>query len=75
MCCGSGAYPLAIFGTVFVCLVLVALHFTARVRFSSSEYILVFRQRTADHEETGRLLDSWVPWRKLRGAADLGDGQ
>lgn len=75
LCCGSGAYPLAIFGTFFVSLVLVALHFTARVRFTSSEYILVFRQRTPDHEGTGRLLDTWVPWRKLHGAADLGDGR
>jgi len=75
LCCGSGAYPLALFGTLFVCLVLVALHYTARVHFTSSEYILVFRQRKPDHAQADTMLDNWVPWRKLHGAADLGDEQ
>ena len=73
LCCGSGAYPLAILGTLFVCAVLVGIHFVARGRTGPSEYILVFRKQGPDSGEADQALDSLVAWRKLHGAADLGD--
>lgn len=72
LCCGSGAYAMAILGTLFVCAVLIGIHFVAKVRKSPSEYILVFRQQGQADGETEQALDSLLDWRKLHGAADLG---
>jgi uncharacterized membrane protein YhiD involved in acid resistance len=72
LCCGSGAYPLAILGTIFVCLILVGIHFVAKVLKGPGEYILVFRNRGESNGEAERALDNMVGWRKLHGAADLG---
>ena len=73
LCSGSGAYALAIFGTAFVCLVVTALHFATRARFALAEYILIFRQRGADHRGAEQVLDDTLRWRKLHGVADLGE--
>ncbi len=75
LCCGSGGYALAILGTIFVCTVVIAVHYAARGGAGPREYILVFRQRGEDNEDTGRLLDSLLSWRKLHGAADLGSSE
>ena len=62
LCCGSGAYSLAIFGTLFVCSVLVALRMTSRARPGASEYVLVFtRQMGQGTEGTERALEGLVP--------------
>ncbi len=73
LCCGSGAYALAIFGTGFVCFVLMAVHFASRARFGIAEYILVFTRRTKNNSNAEDALDGLVSWRKLHGVADLGD--
>jgi len=72
LCCGSGAYALAIVGTGFICLVLFGLHFVARNRGSASEYLLVFRKEDAEEKEAEQALDDLVTWRRLHGASDLG---
>lgn len=73
LCCGSGGYGLAITGTIFICGILFAIHYTGKARLAPSEYILVFRCRGHDQGETDRTLSNLVAWRKLHGAADLGE--
>ncbi|UCE59136.1 MAG: DUF4956 domain-containing protein [Phycisphaerales bacterium] len=75
LCCGSGAYLLAILGTLFVCAVVVGIHFAGKAGITPNEYILVFRQRGEDHSESRRVLNSLLTWRKLHGATDLGEGE
>ncbi len=72
LCCGSGGYALAILGTAFVCLVLLALHYVNKHRGGPGEFILVFRRRGRDDGDAERVLDDSLAWRKLHGAADLG---
>ena len=72
LCCGSGAYALAIFGTASVCAVLALLQVAMRARYASSEYILVFRRHGQDDGTPQRALEELTPWRKLHGVADLG---
>jgi len=74
LCCGSGAYPLAVFGTAFASAVAIALHLAGRIGVVPDEYILVFRS-DADGGETERSLGKLVRWCRLHGAADLGDGE
>jgi hypothetical protein len=73
LCCGSGAYALAVLGTFFVCGVVVATYFATRSGLGPAEYILVFRNKDGADESTGRRLDELVGWRKLHGVADLGE--
>ena len=73
LCCGSGAYGLAIAGTLFVCAVLFGIHYADKARLGPSEYILVFRGRGHDPQETDKALQDFVSWRRLHGAADLGE--
>lgn len=73
LCCGSGAYGLAVAGTVFVCAILFLIHFTDKTRLGPGEYILVFRGLGHDQSETESTLQDLLSWRKLHGAADLGE--
>ncbi len=72
LCCGSGAYALAIFGTLFVCTVLAVVQWASHGRFNASEYILVFRRDGLDDGAAEHALDKLSRWRKLHGVADLG---
>lgn len=74
LCCGAGAYPLAIMGTAFVCVVLTVMHYIPKSRQSPNEYILVFRQDASCNGEAESALASLVCWRELHGASDLGAG-
>ncbi len=73
LCCGSGAYALAILGTSFICVVVIAVYFATKTGIGPAEYILVFRSDGGDGESTGQRLDELVGWRKLHGVADLGE--
>jgi uncharacterized membrane protein YhiD involved in acid resistance len=73
LCCGSGSYALAIVGTAFVLVVLLALQVGSRQQWMPSEFILVFRQGEMDHGQAERTLDSLVSWRRLQGVTDLGE--
>lgn len=72
LCCGCGAYGLALAGTLFVCVVLGLVHSIGHSRFLPSEYILVFRRLGEDQGHADRLLAELSSWRKLHGATDLG---
>jgi uncharacterized membrane protein YhiD involved in acid resistance len=72
LCCGSGGYGLAIFGTGFVGLVLFVLHMINQSRWAPSEYILVVRTRQDLNGQTQEAIEPLVSWHRLHGAADLG---
>lgn len=78
LCCGSGAYALASIGAGLCCLVIVGVHLSGRLRLEPSEQLLVITKReTASDSSTDdaeRELDRLVPWRRLCGVADLGEG-
>lgn len=78
LCCGSGAYSLAAIGTGLVCLIGVGSHLSGRLRLTSPEHLLVITKRDAASEGTSddaeRELDRLLPWRRLCGVADLGEG-
>ncbi len=71
LCCGSGAYPLAVLGTVFVGAVLAGIHAFGKIG-SEAEYILVVRQHGRNATAIEEALSPLLAWRKLHGAADLG---
>jgi len=75
LCCGSGAYALALVGTLFICAILAGLYLVGKARRMPGEYILVLRRRQDDEGETEQALDGLLAWRKLHGAADLGDDE
>ena len=63
---------MAIAGTTFICVVVIAVHYATRGGLGPREYILVYRQLKGDADDTGRALDALLSWRKLHGATDLG---
>lgn len=73
LCCGAGAYPLAIMGAGFVCFVLTVMHYIPKSRHNANEYILVFRQDASSNGEVESALTGLVSWRELHGACDLGE--
>ena len=75
LCCGSGGYPLAIVGTVFVCAVVFVVHAAGRTGWGPSEYILVFRNSGGGGDDAEQELAGLTRWRKLHGAADLGEDE
>ncbi len=75
LCCGSGAHALAILGTGVVAAVLFGVHVATRRGTRSDEFILVFRKSSLNGSPgADAALDGMVDWRKLHGAADLGNG-
>lgn len=74
LCCGSGTYALAIAGTIFVCAIILVIHYAVTSGFKPAEYILVFRQQHGTEEST-QLMQSLLAWQKLHGVTDLGEGE
>lgn len=75
LCCGSGAYPLAIVGTFFVCVVVFTVHAAGRSGWGPSEYILVFRKTGGGGDDVENELAGLTRWSKLHSAADLGEDE
>lgn len=75
LCCGAGAYALAIFGATFVCLIALVLKTLFVTRRGLGEYILVFRQSAAQQGSAGEVIDDLVSWQKLHSVADLGTNE
>lgn len=72
LCCGTGAYPLALFGTGFALAVLWAVNRATLSGFSPSEYILIFRRNGEGAEQIDSAIQGMTSWRKLHSIADLG---
>lgn len=75
LCCGSGAYALAILGTLFVCTMLVVVHKIARGGAGPSEFILIFRKQNGHEAESEAIMGGLLSWRKLHGVTDLGESE
>ena len=79
LCSGSGAYALGVIGTGMCCLVSIGSHLSNRFRLTPPEHLLVLTKREVTSDGTpidaDRELDKLIPWRRLCGVADLGEGK
>ena len=75
LCCGSGTYALAVFGTIFACLVVACVHYMGKANFSPGEYILVFRKNGESGEDVDQEISSMTTWSRLHSVVDLGEGE